>query len=115
MDEWRRRRRVMDVEWVQSTSKPLTFEKSGWKGWAQVELFYYALGVGYDVSFERSGSVTETTKDLTAEISGEDDEEKVVLCTAETRQQGDAPRDFQRYAEDCIRDWFQTFEKLPRE
>ena len=57
MAEWRRQRSERwNVEYRPSTNIAIVAEKSGWKFWAQSEMFFYFLGKGYECSIERSSS-----------------------------------------------------------
>lgn len=99
------------VECHPSTGTDITVVKSGWKGWAQLELFYYALGLGYDISFERSTCPETSSVDLTVSQDASEGERSVVYM-AQINGQEEIPDSFVAFIESMVNEWYWIFQNL---
>ena len=106
------RRSRVDAKCRPSVSTPIVIEKSGWKGWAQGELFYYALGKGYDVSVDRaSGGSIDVAM---VEENENDDEISTVLCTVKEEDLESVARNLERWTERSCTDWKRAVDDIAR-
>lgn len=58
--------RVDDIKFLPSAGAKVSIEKAVWLEWTRVEIYYYLLGKGFDINYERAESPSSTSKDITA-------------------------------------------------
>ena len=117
-DEWEERINARRSEWansiqaecVKSTSDPITIFTSGWQAWAQLELYMYLKGKGFDFTMNRSVPAPGASMDLRYNSENE----QAWKYVAEIKDCTEEDREVMRFFERNFEEWRRMFDKYQK-
>ena len=102
-----------EIKQRETTDLDITANKGGW-ALAQGELYYYALGNGYNVALDRSTDVGAPAVYITAAAEDEDFNERDVASLLKICVKDALSDDFLEWTDNMLRGWSNIFNNFNR-